>query len=403
MKIIYSAAKLLLCAATVLLALSSPAQDAASWSRTFTSTDGRQLVAVPLSKTDTTVTIRRADTGQEFVLSLDKLSEADQAFVKAWTPPPLPLTAPAPAVARPRQASEGPVAGKLVIVPINEGAAINPLGAGMLGQEPLKDSLFVDISAAGHHVIAVTEDGKPICFGMNQDGKPMVDVLPKTKRKMVACTAGEFVDFLIDEDGRVEVMRGEGTIPERQKLKRIFGGAYFGLDRDGHLKFIGPENERATYEVPAELKDLVIKVARSGEQVVAITEDGTLSLWGKTGRGQLPLPPEVTDQKIAAVGIRDSTTIAVREDGKIIIWGEDRKWWSSKLETAPGTVQAWDLSDGYWGATIFHQNTPDGSAFTVYSNSGERDAYLQKTLDEHKPIKITQTKDAIVMIRPVGR
>jgi hypothetical protein len=52
--------------------------------RTFTATDGRPLKAVIVSKTETHVTIRRAEDGQEFLLPLERLSAADQEFVKAW-------------------------------------------------------------------------------------------------------------------------------------------------------------------------------------------------------------------------------------------------------------------------------------------------------------------------------
>lgn len=63
------------------------AQQPAAEPHTFTSTDGRELTATIVGKTDTTVTIRRAEDGQEFVLPLDRISVNDQAFVKAWEKP----------------------------------------------------------------------------------------------------------------------------------------------------------------------------------------------------------------------------------------------------------------------------------------------------------------------------
>ena len=77
---------LLLCLATAL-----HAQQPAAAPHTFTSTDGRKLTASIVSKTDTSVTIRRAEDGQEFVLPLDRISAADQAFVKVWGTKPVPL------------------------------------------------------------------------------------------------------------------------------------------------------------------------------------------------------------------------------------------------------------------------------------------------------------------------
>jgi transglutaminase-like putative cysteine protease len=51
---------------------------------TFTSTDGRKLTASIIEKTATTVTLRRAEDGKDFILQMDRLSAADQALVKAW-------------------------------------------------------------------------------------------------------------------------------------------------------------------------------------------------------------------------------------------------------------------------------------------------------------------------------
>jgi len=380
------------------------AQTPLNWTRAFTSTDGRQLQAAPISKTDTSITVRRED-GQTFILQLDKLSPADQSFVKAWTAP---ASSPAISPAKvPENAATGPVAGRLVIVPINEGAPINPLGAGAFENEPLKDSLFADVDACDHHVLAVTADGKAVCFGMDQDGKPMVDVLPKTKRKMVACTAATGRDFLMDEDGHIEVMRGEPfeTMTSRTKARRIFlNGRHevaFAMNSEGRLQFVGHPNDRNSFDFPPDLKDTAFRSLYLSSHIVGITTEGKLHVWGSTGNGQLPLPEEIADAKVSAVGLRGSTTIAVRDDGKIVIWGEDRKWWDSKLSSAPGTVEAWDLTDGYWGATIFRQETPQGRAYTVYSNSNDRDVYLKKLLDLHQPVKIRQTRDAIIMISDV--
>ncbi|MBL9117781.1 MAG: WG repeat-containing protein [Verrucomicrobiaceae bacterium] len=74
-----------------LLAQGSPIQaqqTAFADHRTFTATDGRTLKATIVSKTENHVTIRRAEDGQEFLLPLERLSAADQAFVKAWSPAP---------------------------------------------------------------------------------------------------------------------------------------------------------------------------------------------------------------------------------------------------------------------------------------------------------------------------
>ena len=74
------------------------AQQPAAAPHTFTSTDGRKLTATIIEKTDTNVTVRRAEDGQDFTLLLDRLSAADQAFVKVWRAKPVLLVMADPAL-----------------------------------------------------------------------------------------------------------------------------------------------------------------------------------------------------------------------------------------------------------------------------------------------------------------
>ena len=69
---------------TLCLTTALHAQQPATVPHTFTSADGRKLTASIIEKTATTVTLRRAEDGKDFILPLERLSAADQAFVKAW-------------------------------------------------------------------------------------------------------------------------------------------------------------------------------------------------------------------------------------------------------------------------------------------------------------------------------
>lgn len=70
----------------IVLSLSTAlhAQQPLAAPHTFTSEDGRKLTATIIETSETTVTIRRAEDGLEFVLPLPKLSADDKAFVAAW-------------------------------------------------------------------------------------------------------------------------------------------------------------------------------------------------------------------------------------------------------------------------------------------------------------------------------
>lgn len=83
---------------TLCLTTALHAQQPAAAPHTFTSTDGRKLTATVIEKTATTVTLRRAEDGKDFILPLERLSAADQALVKAWGTKPVPLVMADPAL-----------------------------------------------------------------------------------------------------------------------------------------------------------------------------------------------------------------------------------------------------------------------------------------------------------------
>lgn len=58
------------------------AASAAPVRRTLTSSDGRKLEALLLSRTETSVKVRRLSDSTEFVIPLDKLSAADRDFIR---------------------------------------------------------------------------------------------------------------------------------------------------------------------------------------------------------------------------------------------------------------------------------------------------------------------------------
>jgi len=74
------------------VALSDPAPMPASSRgvrRTLTATDGRTVDAELLAKSEDAVKIRRAADAREFTIPLEKISEADRAFVRESELPPL--------------------------------------------------------------------------------------------------------------------------------------------------------------------------------------------------------------------------------------------------------------------------------------------------------------------------
>jgi hypothetical protein len=71
-------------------AAAPPGPEAKPIRRTLKASDGRALDALLLSRTDTTVSVRRQADGQEFVIPLEKLSPGDRDFIRTSA---LPVTA----------------------------------------------------------------------------------------------------------------------------------------------------------------------------------------------------------------------------------------------------------------------------------------------------------------------
>ena len=67
-----------------------PGPEAKPIRRTLKAADGRTLDALLLSRTETTVSVRRQADGQEFVIPLEKLSPGDRDFIRTSA---LPVTA----------------------------------------------------------------------------------------------------------------------------------------------------------------------------------------------------------------------------------------------------------------------------------------------------------------------
>jgi hypothetical protein len=71
-------------------AAAPPGPEAKPIRRTLKAADGRALDALLLSRTDTTVSVRRQADGKEFVIPLEKLSPGDRDFIRTSA---LPVTA----------------------------------------------------------------------------------------------------------------------------------------------------------------------------------------------------------------------------------------------------------------------------------------------------------------------
>ncbi len=81
---VQSPAKTLAFALSFFLALCLTSQ--ANQERILTAADGRTTHVKLVSKTDTTVAFIRTEDSKRFVLQIEKLSAADQEFVKSWNP-----------------------------------------------------------------------------------------------------------------------------------------------------------------------------------------------------------------------------------------------------------------------------------------------------------------------------
>lgn len=183
------------------------------------------------------------------------------------------------------------------------------------------------LSAAAHHVLALTADGRVLAWGRNGVGQigtgsrqpysiaRVVEV--QGLGDVVSVVAGREVSSVLKRDGTVWV----------------WGGYGFGLFGIGESDGTVTETEGwsgVPQKVPGIRNAVALSMGDVGRHALALLKDGTLRGWGNSDWGQVgaglsgfaewsPVTPRISG--VTAVWAAGNNSFAVTRDGRFWIWG----------------------------------------------------------------------------------
>ncbi len=181
----------------------------------------------------------------------------------------------------------------------------------------------IAIAAGGYHTMALRRDGTVIAWGDNVYGQTNV---PSTLSGVVAIAAGGRHSLALKQDGRVVAWGnnsyGQCNIPANLNgIIAVTGGGDHTLllRSDGTLVGLGG-NGSGQRNVPAGLSN-VVAIAAGGGHSLALKADGTVAVWGANSYGQTNAPADATN--IVAISAGGLHSLALTADGTVLGWGYD--------------------------------------------------------------------------------
>lgn len=175
----------------------------------------------------------------------------------------------------------------------------------------------IAVASGGFHTLAVTQNGMVFAWGRNDygqlgqgsDARP-VEVPQKIAelRNIAKISCGEHHSMALTRDGNLYV---------------------WGLNEKGQLGLGHTDNKNT----PQLLTDYVADIACGSDHSLALTKEGSMLVWGYNHKKQLGLgntqdqisPHEFSlglEQKIASFGCGTRHSFALTEDGSLFLWGE---------------------------------------------------------------------------------
>ncbi|GAA1912046.1 hypothetical protein GCM10009775_00820 [Microbacterium aoyamense] len=100
-------------------------------------------------------------------------------------------------------------------------------------------------------------------------------------------------------------------------------------------------NQRGQVEVPPGLSD-VVAIAAGYAHSLALRRDGTVTAWGNNTRGATDVPEGLTD--VVAISGGGGHSLAVRRDGTVVVWGQLGR---GDIEPPAATGAAISVSSGW--------------------------------------------------------
>ena len=237
--------------------------------------------------------------------------------------------------------------------------------------DEVKEAHIVDVAAGYDHVTALDDEGNLYVWGNTRLGQDMVPSELKPSRlsgpkNIVQIEAGYQFSGALDDQGNVYFW-GNGTMADLDVKKDYQGHVkkfaistynYCLLLDDGSVVYGGLQASNAFTNIPANLSSGVVDIAASGDTMAAVSEDGTITVWGNSTHGETNVP-QTESKPVDIYGGRYHYT-ALMENGDVISWGDNTHGQAS----VPDSVNNGEISTVFAG---FYQNyaiTTDGDVKT---------------------------------------
>ncbi len=175
------------------------------------------------------------------------------------------------------------------------------------------------VSLGAYHSAAITEDGSMYLWGSNSSGKLGNGTTTKSSTPIK----------IMDNVAAVSLGGGHSAAITEDGSLYMWGLNYYGQLGDGNSGgTILYYDEGIDSSTPIKIMDHVAAVSLGDDHSAAITEDGSLYLWGDNYYGQLgngtgknsSTPIKIMDN-VAAVSLGAYHSAAITEDGSLYLWG----------------------------------------------------------------------------------
>ena len=210
-------------------------------------------------------------------------------------------------------------------------------------QTPPAGEKLVSISTGWAHSCGLREDGTPVCWGSNQNGKAS----PPAGERFKSIDAGTTHSCGLLEDGTAMCWGsdwlGELSVPEAARFAAITAGNdTCGLREDGSIECWGngalelctSSRRGSACRILGSRDDFLLsppegerfRSLSSGRPLCALRIDGTPVCWSKT---RSPLVPTPTGERFTSISSSLRHACGLREDGSVACWGQDNYGQSS--------------------------------------------------------------------------
>ncbi len=196
----------------------------------------------------------------------------------------------------------------------------------------------IAIAAGGRHTVALRRDGTIEAWGLNYYGQA---IAPANRSDLVAISAKGGEPYFsgnklaLQSNGRVAAWGDNAAVPGGLgEATQIAAGWIhsLALKRDGtvtgwimtNIMHLGPTDptvpDFGQAVAPAGLRN-VAAIAAGKLHSVALKQDGTVEVWGRTTEGQANVPSNLRD--VVAIAAGNSHTLALTRDGIVVAWGNN--------------------------------------------------------------------------------